>query len=122
MDCHRAACYIAGLAGLAILKLSLLGYEKLGGALKKRGAIICLVLSAAMILAANLADYGVSLVRAYFEYEASLETFLYVFSNFGILMSATESWGNFYFSLILGYALSLLSCMKTIREIFRMEE
>ncbi len=112
--------FIAGIAGFVMLKLSLGGFEKLGGGLDKRGAVICLLITAGMIFGANLLDYGVSMTRAYFEFETSFETLAYVFSNFGNLMSDMDMWKGFYIDLAIGYGLSIWSSLGAIRAIMSM--
>lgn len=114
--------FVAGLAGLVILKLALGGYQKLGGSLDKKGAIICLFITAGMIAGANLLDYAVSLTRAYFQYEASFETLAYVFLNFGKLMSDMDMWRGFFIDLAIGYGLSIWSAAGAIKGIFNMEK
>ncbi|MFT4105879.1 MAG: hypothetical protein QM657_08960 [Lacrimispora sp.] len=113
--------FIAGIAGFVMLKLSLGGFEKLGRRLDKRGAIICLFITAGMIFGANLLDYGVSMTRAYFEFEASFETMAYVFSNFGKLMSEMDMWKGFFVDLAIGYGLSVWSSLGAIRAIMSMQ-
>lgn len=114
--------FVAGIAGLVILKLALGGYQKLGGSLDKKGAIICLIITAGMIAGANLLDYAVSMTRAYFQYEASFETLAYVFSNFGNLMSDMDMWSGFFIDLAIGYGLSIWSAAGAIKGIFNMEK
>ena len=114
--------FIAGIAGFVILKLALGGYEKLGGSLDKKGAVICLIITAGMIAGANLLDYAVSMVRAYFQYEASFETLAYVFANFGSLMSDMDMWSGFFIDLAIGYGLSLWSAAGAIKAIMNMEK
>lgn len=112
--------FIAGIAGFVMLKLSLSGFEKLGGRLDKRGAVICLFMTTVMILGANLLDYGVSMTRAYFEFEASFETLAYVFSHFGKLMSEMDMWKGFFIDLAIGYGLSVWSSLGAIKAIMSM--
>ncbi|GLC82962.1 hypothetical protein [Lacrimispora brassicae] len=114
--------FIAGIAGFVMLKLALSGYEKLGGSLDKKGAVLCLILTAGMIAGANLLDYAVSMVRAYFQYEASFETLIYVFANFGNLMSEMDMWGEFFLDLAIGYGLSIWSGAGAIKAIMNMEK
>lgn len=112
--------FIAGIAGFVMLKLALSGYQKLGRSLDKKGAVICLIIAAGMILGANFLDYAVSMVRAYFQYEASFETLAYVFLNFGSLMSDMDLWRGFFLDLAIGYGLSVWSSASAIKEILRM--
>jgi hypothetical protein len=114
--------FVAGIAGFVMLKLALGGYQKLGGSLDKKGAVICLVITAGMIAGANLLDYAVSITRAYFQYETSLETLVYVFSNFGKLMSDMEMWSGFFTDLAIGFALSVWSASGIINAIIRIEK
>ena len=105
-----------------MLKLALSGYEKFGGSLDKKGAVICLVITAGMIAGANLLDYAVSMVRAYFQYEASFETLVYIFTNFGSLMSDMDMWNGFFLDLAIGYGLSIWSAAGAIKAIINMEK
>lgn len=114
--------FVAGIAGFVMLKLALSGYEKLGGSLDKKGAVICLVITAGMIAGANLLDYAVSMVRAYFQYEASFETLVYIFTNFGSLMSDMDMWNGFFLDLAIGYGLSIWSAAGAIKAIINMEK
>lgn len=114
--------FIAGIAGFVMLKLALSGYEKFGGSLDKKGAILCLIITAGMIGGANLLDYAVSMARAYFQYEASFETLVYVFANFGKLMSDMDMWGEFFLDLAIGYGLSIWSGAGAIKAIINMEK
>jgi len=113
--------FVAGIAGFVMLKLALSGYQKLGGSLDKKGAVICLIITAGMIAGANLLDYAVSMTRAYFQYEASFETLVYVFSNFGKLMSDTDMWRGFFIDLAIGYGLSVWSAASAIKAILTMK-
>lgn len=112
--------FIAGIAGFVMLKLALSGYQKLGGSLDKKGAVICLIITAGMILGANFMDYAISMVRAYFQYEASVETLSYVFSNFGSLMTDMDMWKDFFLDLAVGYGLSIWSSAGAIKTILKM--
>ncbi|MEY8352077.1 hypothetical protein AALB39_01845 [Lachnospiraceae bacterium 54-53] len=112
--------FIAGIAGFVMLKLALSGYQKLGKGLDKKGAVICLIITAGMILGANFLDYAVSMARAYFQYEASFETLFYVFSSFGSLMSEMDMWQGFFLDLAIGYGLSVWSCAGAIKAIVKM--
>lgn len=114
--------FVAGIAGFVMLKLALGGYQKLGGSLDKKGAVICLIITAGMITGANLLDYAVSMTRAYFQYEASFETLAYVFSNFGTLMSDMDMWRGFFIDLAVGYGLSIWSMAGAIKAILSMEK
>ncbi|MCI8984002.1 MAG: hypothetical protein HFG78_16700 [Hungatella sp.] len=114
--------FIAGIAGFAMLKFALLGYEKLSGRLDKKGAVISLVIAAGMVFFANVLDYVVTICRAFFQWEASLDTVLYVISNFGTLMTDADCWGGFAMNLIIGYALSIWSSFQLIGKILRYKE
>lgn len=114
--------FVAGIAGFVMLKLALSGYQKLGGSLDKKGAVICLIITAGMITGANLLDYAVSMTRGYFQYEASFETLTYVFSNFGKLMSDMDMWRGFIIDLAIGYGLSIWSAAGAIKAILNMEK
>ena len=77
---------IAGLAGFVMLRLTLLGYEKCSGKLDKKGAVICLLLTAIMIPAADLLDYWLALCRVYLSYDFSLDLIV------GLVLSVLASW------------------------------
>ncbi|HBE86511.1 MAG TPA: hypothetical protein DDW53_15700, partial [Lachnoclostridium sp.] len=113
--------FVAGIAGFVMLKLALSGYQKFGGSLDKKGAVICLIITAGMIIGANLLDYAVSITRGYFQYEASFETLAYVFSNFGKLMSDMDMWRGFFIDLAIGFGLSVWSAAGAIKAILNME-
>lgn len=113
---------IAGIAGFAMLKFALKGYEKLSGRLDKKGAIISLVIAAFMVFFANVLDYVVALCRAFFEWDASFDTIRYVVMNFSGLMTEYESWGGFWLNLVLGYGLSIWSSYRLIGQILKYKE
>ena len=75
-----------------------------------------------MVSFANVLDYIIALCRAFFEWDASLDTVRYVIVNFGTLMTDTESWGGFILNLILGYGLSIWASFGLIREILHYRE
>ncbi len=114
--------FVAGIAGFIMLKLALSGYQKLGGPLDKKGAVTCLFITAAMVLGANLLDYAVSMARVYLQYEASLETLVYVFSNFGRLMNNADMWKGFFLDLAIGFGLSVWSSAGIIMTILKMSD
>ncbi len=114
--------FIAGIAGFVMLKFALLGYEKLSGRLDKKGAVISLIIAACMVFFANVLDYVVTICRAFFQWEASLDTVLYVIGNFGTLMTKADCWGGFALNLIIGYALSIWSSFQLIGKILRYKE
>ena len=114
--------FIAGVAGFVMLKFALKGYEKLSGKLDKKGAVISLIIAALMVFFANVADYVVTLCRAFFEWDASLDTVWYVIRNFGALMTDADCWGGFFLNLIIGYGLSIWSSLGLIRWILKYKE
>ncbi len=114
--------FIAGVAGFAMLKFALKGYEKLSGKLDKKGAVISLLIAAFMVFFANVADYVVTLCQAFFEWDASLDTVRYVIMNFGTLMTDADCWGGFILNLMIGYALSIWASFSLIRAILKYKE
>lgn len=113
--------FIAGIAGFIMLKLALSGYQKFAGTLGKRGAILCLFITAGMITGACCLDYAFSMARAYFKYEASFETLSYVFLNFRKLMTEMEMWSGFFVDLAIGLAFSVWSSAGAVKEIIRLQ-
>lgn len=120
--CVSLVGFIAGVAGFVMLKFALLGYEKLSGRLDKKGAVISLVIAAGMVFFANVLDYVVTICRAFFQWEASLDTVFYVIRNFGTLMSDADCWGGFFMNLLIGYGLSIWSSFQLIGKILRYKE
>lgn len=114
--------FIAGIAGFAMLKFALLGYGKLSGRLDKKGAVISLIIAAGMVFFANVLDYVVTICRAFFQWEASLDTVLYVVRNFSELMTEADCWGGFILNLIIGYALSIWSSFQLIKSVLTYKE
>lgn len=114
--------FIAGIAGFAMLKFALAGYQKLGGRLDKKGAVLCLFLAAAMIPAANVLECVIAFCRVLFEYDASLDTVRYVVMNFSELMADSEMWPDFWKNLVIGYGLSVWSSYGLIGSILRYQE
>lgn len=110
---------IAGLAGFVMLRLTLLGYEKCSGKLDKKGAVICLLLTAIMIPAADLLDYWLALCRVYLSYDFSLDTIAFVAANFGTLMTEFGAWSGFVRDLIVGLVLSVLASWNLILAVLR---
>lgn len=109
--------FIAGIAGFVMLKFALKGYEKLGGRLDKKGAVISLIIAALMITGANVADYLLQMFQAYLSFEVSFETILFVLKNFTNIMTEYEMWGGFMANLIVGYLLSIWSSFSMIKAI-----
>ncbi len=114
--------FIAGIAGFLMLKFALSGYAKLSGRLDKKGAVLCLLIAALMIVAANFLDIGLQLCRAYFAYEASLDTVRYVAFNLLSLMDTHELWPDFFRNLLIGFGLSVWSSYGLIRSVLHYEE
>ncbi len=114
--------FIAGIAGFLMLKFALNGYAKLSGRLDKKGAVLCLFIAAGMIVAANFLDMGLQLCRAYFSYEASLDTVRYVAANLLSLMDMHELWPDFMKNLLIGYGLSIWSSYGLIRSVLQYKE
>ena len=98
------------------------GYTKLSGRLDKKGAVLCLLIAALMIVAANFLDIGLQLCRAYFAYEASLDTVRYVAFNLLSLMDTHELWPDFFRNLLIGFGLSVWSSYGLIRSVLHYEE
>lgn len=109
--------FLTGIAGLAIMGGAAAGYERLSGRLDKKGMGICLVITVIQVFLANLATYGVILCRAFFKWEASMDTVRYVAGNFWQLMTEMECWGRFGFDLVMGYLLSIWTCFRVIKGI-----
>ena len=116
------ANFIAGIAGFVMLTFALKGYQKGAGKLDRRGALICLVIAAVMIPAANVLECFILLCQAFFEFEVSMDTVRYVAVNFSELMSDCELWPTFFKDLIIGYGLSIWSSYKLIGEILTYKE
>ena len=114
--------FIAGIAGFVMLKFALLGYQKLSGKLDKKGAVICLVIAAFMVFGANVLDYGISICRGYFQFDASFDTIRYVALNFASLMTEHDMWGGFFTNLLIGYGLSVWSSHSLIGAILSYRE
>lgn len=114
--------FIAGIAGFVMLKFALLGYQKLSGKLDKKGAVICLVIAAFMVFGANVLDYGISICKAYFQFDASFDTIRYVALNFSSLMTEHDMWGGFFTNLLIGYGLSVWSSHSLIGAILSYRE
>ncbi len=116
------ANFIAGIAGFVMLTFALKGYQKGAGKLDRRGALICLVIAAVMIPAANVLECFILLCQAFFEFEVSMDTVRYVAVNFSELMSDCELWPMFFKDLIIGYGLSIWSSYKLIGAILTYKE
>lgn len=114
--------FIAGIAGFVMLKFALLGYQKLSGKMDKKGAVICLVIAAFMVFGANVLDYGISICKAYFQFDASFDTVRYVALNFSSLMTEHDMWGGFFTNLLIGYGLSVWSSHSLIGAILSYRE
>lgn len=116
------ANFIAGIAGFVMLKFAMKGYQKGAGKLDRRGALICLVIAAVMIPAANILECFLVLCQAFFEFEVSMDTVRYVAMNFSELMSDCELWPMFFKDLIIGYGLSIWSSYRLIAAILTYKE
>lgn len=109
--------FITGLAGLAILGGAAAGYQKLSGHLDRKGMGICLVITVIQVFLADMASYVVILCRAFFEWEASMDTVRYVVGNFWQLMTEMKCWSRFGFDLAVGYGLSGWTCFSVMRRL-----
>lgn len=114
--------FIAGIAGFAMLKFALIGYQKLGGRLDKKGAVLCLLIAAAMIPTANVLECVIAFCRVFFEYDAGVDTIQYVVMNFGELMTDSEMWPDFWKNLVIGYGLSIWASYGLIGSILSYKE
>lgn len=89
---------------------------------EKKGAVICLLIAAFMVFGANVLDYGISICKAYFQFEASFDTIRYVALNFSSLMTEYDMWGGFITNLLIGYGLSVWSSHSLIGAILSYRE
>lgn len=108
--------YIAGISGLVMAVLSLKGYEKLGGALDRKGVVICLLVMLGSVFLANklawawaaydgLKDYGYGFFDCY--------------QGLGEILEACELSGAYFKDLAVGYFLTLLCTAGTVISSFR---
>lgn len=57
--------YVASVTGLVMAVCTLLGYEKLGGKLTKKGVVICSVIMLAMTYVANQMDWAILIMQEF---------------------------------------------------------
>ena len=109
--------FIAGLAGFVMLKCALDGYRRLAGGLDRRGAYLCVAVTAVMLTAANGLDYLITLCLAYFQWECSLDTVRYVVTHYFTLMGENGLWGGFLENLLVGFLLAAWSSRLLLKAI-----
>lgn len=110
---------IAGIAGYAMLRFALLGYEKFYGTADRKGAAICILIVIFMIPAAGMLQYFIELCQMLAETEMILEAFRYTASNFFLLMQRGEVWPEFVKNVLIGYILSFICSGQLFRAAFR---
>ena len=109
--------FIAGLAGFVMLTCALDGYRRLAGGLDRRGAYLCVAVTAVMLTAANGLDYLITLCWAYFQWECSLDTVRYVVTHYFTLMGENGLWGGFVENLLVGFLLAAWSSRLLLKAI-----
>ena len=111
------AGFIAGIAGYVIMLGAMFCYEKFSGALDKKGVISCIIVTCIAILFANVLDYAIEIYK-YLTSEGYEADFFTVLINTPTMIKEAEMTGGFALNLVIGYALTGLSCHKTLASKF----
>lgn len=106
--------YVASVTGLVMAVCTLLGYEKLGGKLTKKGVVICSVIMLAMTYVANQIDWAILVMQ-----EVGI-TFFEAYQSISLLLDyeaieASVYWGNLalvYVFLLLGAVPMIISKLR----------
>ncbi len=104
--------FIAGLASLASVTLSLSLYQKFSGKLDKKGIFLSVIFSLAAMVLANVIAYVLSICSAW-DWEVSPFT---VLLRFGEIMSRADAWGGFFGDLVIGILLGAFSTWSVITQ------
>lgn len=104
--------YIAGLAGAATIICAFKGYELFAKHLDKRGVITSLIVTVVMLFFANRIAWAVS---AYSDLKELGVTFFDVYQNLDELIQLNELTASYYGDLIIGYVLTALCSISTIK-------
>lgn len=109
--------FIAGIAGLIMVIAAMKGYSILAGTIDRKGRIISICIAMAMILAANYSSYAIEYCIA--NDSLNPEGLIDAYKMLPALMTKANLWSSFAIDLILGYALSIWSCVSlTSRRFF----
>lgn len=106
--------YVASICGLVMAVCTLKGYEKLGGILSRKGAVIAFLLTVGMTYVAHRADWALSIAR-----EVEVNVFL-AFRSIPALLAGDyldtgAYWGNLamlYLFVLLGAVPTLVSALR----------
>lgn len=108
-----SAGYIAGIAGAVMGICSLFGYKKLSGKLSTRGIVICVLIMIAMVYFSTRLSWAVNISDALRKegYDTSVSD---SFKSLPKLMELTDTTGDFYTDLLVGYVLTAVASGATI--------
>lgn len=111
--------YIAGIAGMAIMLLGMMGYKKLGGALDTKGVIISFVIALVMVFEACHISWTIEAMKAYHEYLHVDMDFFYMYQRLFSVLEKLDITSDFIKELVIGYGLSLLAGISPIIAAFK---
>ncbi|MBQ6554926.1 MAG: hypothetical protein IJR45_08340 [Firmicutes bacterium] len=110
--------FVAGIAGYAIMVGAMFCYKKLGGEPDKKGVIVCIAITVAAILLANILEFSFQ------TYDIAIEEGIAV--SFFDVLTVTPRFiveggmlGRFVLNLIIGYALTAWSCARWMSSVFQ---
>lgn len=103
--------FIAGIAGYAIMLGAMKGNEILGGRISKKALIMCAIVTVIMIFATNCLDYAISFYKMAVG-EGFAISFMEVLEIMPLVLTDSEVIGGFALNLVIGYALTALSCRR----------
>ena len=103
--------FIAGIAGYVIMIGAMKGNKILGGKISKNTLIMCGIITVIMIFATNCLDYAVSFYKMALDegYAISFTEVLWIMPE---VLTDSEVIGGFALNLVIGYALTALSCRR----------
>lgn len=112
--------FIAGIAGFVMVVFSMKGYSILAGSIDRKGQIVSICIAMLMIFAANYTSYALGIYEA--NDARNLSGLIDAYRKLPGLLTAANLWGSFAFDLIVGYALSILSCFRLIKYVIISEK
>ena len=109
--------YIASISGLILAVCTLKGYELLGGALSKKGIVICLVIVLVVPYLADRIDWAIVLMQEFPEYGFRFgEAFALIPE---LLREGAIEMGDYMKNLLMLYGFAALGAFSSIRNAFK---
>lgn len=108
--------FIAGIAGVAIVYSAFKGYERLGRRISKTGVIICVIISALIIIGADLFSLSIDMYQSFSEYYSI--SFRDAVSYIPYVLANGEILRRFLFNLGIGYLVAVLGSYSLVHNLW----